>query len=106
MDIIKKLRILLDKKQKIKMVGLVFLMLLGAALETFSIGFLIPVLTAIMDIDSLMKVELVQKIYNMLGMKDVQQFMIAMLVALIILFALKNAFFACAECDTVPFCVW
>ena len=92
MDIIKKLRILLDKKQKIKMVGLVFLMLLGAALETFSIGFLIPVLTAIMDIDSLMKVELVQKIYNMLGMKDVQQFMIAMLVALIILFALKNAF--------------
>ena len=63
MDIIKKLWILLDKKQKIKMIGLVFLMLIGAVLETCSIGFLIPVLTAIMDIDSLMKVEVVKKVW-------------------------------------------
>ncbi|MBQ8262015.1 MAG: ABC transporter ATP-binding protein [Lachnospiraceae bacterium] len=92
MDIIKKLRILLDRKQKIKMLGLVGLMLFGALLETFSIGFLIPVLNAIMDIDSMMEVEIVRKIYDMLGLKSTQQFIILMLVTLIVLFALKNAF--------------
>ena len=92
MDIIKKLRILLDKKQKIKMLGLIFLMLIGAVLETCSIGFLIPVLTAIMDIDSLMKFEIVKKVYDALGMESPQQFIITLLVILIFLFVLKNVF--------------
>lgn len=92
MDIIKKLWILLDKKQKIKMIGLVFLMLIGAVLETCSIGFLIPVLTAIMDIDSLMKFEIVKKVYDALGMQSTGQFIITLLVVLIFLFVLKNVF--------------
>ncbi len=92
MDIVKKLRILLDRKQKIAMVGLVILMVFGAVLETCSIGFLIPVLSAILDMDSLMKIEIVQKVYDFFGMKSTTDFVILMLAVLIILFVVKNIF--------------
>lgn len=92
MDIVKKLRILLDRKQKISMIGLVFLMVIGAVLETCSIGFLIPVLSAILDIDSLMQYEIVEKVYNAFNMQNTTQFIILMMVILILLFVLKNIF--------------
>ena len=92
MDIVKKLRILLDRKQKIAMVGLVFLMVVGAVLETCSIGFLIPVLSAILDMDSLMQIKIVQEIYQFLGLKSNTDFIILMLSILIVLFVVKNLF--------------
>lgn len=92
MDIVKKLRILLDRKQKISMIGLVFLMVIGAVLETCSIGFLIPVLSAILDIDSLMQYEIVEKVYHAFHMQNTTQFIILMMVILILLFVFKNIF--------------
>ncbi len=92
MDIIKKLRILLDRKQKVAMVGLVFLMVIGAVLETCSIGFLIPVLSAMLDMESLMQYEIVQKVYEGLGMESQKEFMIFLMLILIMLFVLKNIF--------------
>lgn len=92
MDIVKKLRLLLDRKQKIAMVGLVFLMIFGAVLETCSIGFLIPVLSAILDIDSLMEYGIVRGVYEAFHMKNTTEFIILMMVMLILLFVLKNLF--------------
>lgn len=92
MDIIKKLRLLLDRKQKIAMAGLVLLMIFGAVLETCSIGFLIPVLSAILDIDSLMEYQIVRSVYDAFHMKNTTDFIILMMVVLILLFVLKNIF--------------
>lgn len=92
MDIVKKLRLLLDRKQKIAMVGLVFLMIFGAVLETCSIGFLIPVLSAILDIDSLMEYGIVRSVYEAFHMKNTTEFIILMMAVLILLFVLKNLF--------------
>ena len=92
MDILKKLKVLLDRKQKIKMVGLVLMMFVGALLEVFSIGALIPVLTAILNIDSLLNIEIVAAIYNGLGMKSSEQFIIFLMAALIVLYILKNLY--------------
>ncbi len=92
MEIFRKLRILLDRKQKTKMVGLVFLMIVGAILETCSIAFVIPVLTIIMQPDALEKNDIIRGIYDFLHMKNMTEFTILMLIGLIILFILKNAF--------------
>lgn len=92
MDIVKKLRILLDRKQKISMVGLVLLMVFGAVLETCSIGFLIPVLSAILDIDSLMNYKIVKDVYDAFHMKNTTEFIILMMAVLIVLFVVKNIF--------------
>ncbi|MBR3734869.1 MAG: hypothetical protein IKN07_03245, partial [Lachnospiraceae bacterium] len=50
--ILKKLNILLDEKQKRFMVVLVVMMLIGACLETASVGVVIPVITVLMDADA------------------------------------------------------
>lgn len=92
MDIVKKLRILLDRKQKISMVGLVILMVFGAVLETCSIGFLIPVLSAILDIDSLMNYKIVKDVYDAFHMKSTTDFIVLMMAVLIVLFVVKNIF--------------
>lgn len=92
MDIVKKLRILLDRKQKISMVGLVILMVFGAVLETCSIGFLIPVLSAILDIDSLMNYKIVKDVYDAFHMKSTTDFIVMMMAVLIVLFVVKNIF--------------
>lgn len=89
---LKKLSILLDGKQKAKMAGLVVLMMIGALLETCSIAFVIPVLTVIMDPNALVEYEIVGDIYNLLHMKSMEQFIIVMLLALILLFVVKNCF--------------
>ena len=53
--IIKKLMILLDGRQKRKMVFLVFLMLIGAILETLGISLIVPVMTVVMDENAVAK---------------------------------------------------
>lgn len=47
--IIKKLMVLLDKRQKRIMLLLVILMLIGAVLETAGVSLVIPVLNVVMD---------------------------------------------------------
>lgn len=89
---LKKLNRLLDKQQKLKMVGIVLLMIIGAVLETCSIAFVIPVLQLIMDAEALQNNEIIMKVYNALHMSSIEQFTILMLVALIALFVLKNVF--------------
>lgn len=89
---LKKLNRLLDKQQKLKMVGIVLLMIIGAVLETCSIAFVIPVLQLIMDAEALQNNEIIMKVYNALHMSSIEQFTILMLVALIALFVLKNIF--------------
>lgn len=89
---LKKLNRLLDKQQKLKMVGIVLLMIIGAVLETCSIAFVIPVLQLIMDAEALQNNEIIMNVYNALHMSSIEQFTILMLVALIALFVLKNVF--------------
>ena len=47
--IIRKLNVLLDRKQKVTMAGLLVMMLIGAVLEVASIGIVVPVVTIVMD---------------------------------------------------------
>ena len=50
--ILKKLNVLLDKKQKMQMAGLVVLMFIGAFLEAFSIAAIVPVVTIVLTPDA------------------------------------------------------
>ena len=47
--IFKKLMILLDRKQKQKMILLVFLMLIGAVLETLGVSMILPVMNVVIE---------------------------------------------------------
>ena len=56
-QIYKKMMLLLDKKQKRTMVGIVFMMLIGAILEALGISAVIPVVQVVMDENALEKYE-------------------------------------------------
>ncbi len=90
--ILKKMNLLLDRKQKGFMVLLVFLMLIGAMLETASISIIIPVITVVMDPESVTNNHYVAAVYNSLHMDSPRTFTIVVMLAMIAAFVLKNVF--------------
>lgn len=92
MKILRKIRILLDAKQKRTMILLIFLMLIGAILEAASIGIIVPIVEVVMQEDAITGGGMVQQMYDFLGMQSKNQFIITILILLILLFAGKNIF--------------
>ncbi len=92
--IIKKLMVLLDKKQKQKMIVLVFLMLIGAVLETLGVSMIYPVAQVIMAEDAVENSRYLQVICDIfsIGYEDTKSLMILVMTGLIVVFALKNIF--------------
>ena len=96
--IFKKMNLLLDGKQKRKMVVIVFLMLIGGVLESLSISVVIPVVSVLIDPQAIENSELMSTIYHGLGLSNVTQFTIIMMLALIGAFVLKNLFLFSVHC--------
>lgn len=92
--IFKKLMILLDKKQKRKMVMLVFLMLIGAVLETAGVSMILPVMNVVMEENAVQKHVYLQVICDIFGIAhdDTRSLMILVMGGLVLIFALKNIF--------------
>ncbi len=90
--ILRKLNVLLDKKQKRIMVYLIFVMLVGAALELLGVGMILEAVTVITDPDILEKNGMLADIYGALGMGSMTEFSMVLLGALIVVYAVKNAY--------------
>ena len=90
--ILKKMNVLLDGKQKVKMGGIVVLMIIGAILEACSIGLVIPVITTLLDPEAVKGEGYLGNVYRLLGLESTSHFTIVMLVAIIAAFVLKNIF--------------
>lgn len=102
-QIIKKLRVLLDKRQKRTMVGLVFLMIIGAGLQTAGIGIILPVVQVVMDSEAIHNNDLVHFFYVLLGGGSVQRFTVIIMILLILVFVVKNLFLFMQEKLTLRF---
>lgn len=92
--IIKKLLVLLDKRQKRIMVLLVLLMLIGAVLETLGVSLVLPVMNVVMDEHAVENKRYLQIICDVLhiGYEDTKSLMIVTMLALIGVFVVKNIF--------------
>lgn len=90
--ILKKLNVLLDKKQKWTMVGLLVMMLIGAVLEVASIGIVVPVVSIVMDENAINDGGIVQTLYEILPVNSVRQFTVVIMLSLIAAFIIKNIF--------------
>ena len=92
MDILKKLNYILDKKQKINIVVLAVMIFIGGILETLSISAMLPVVWVIIDAESVQQNKYCQWIMELLHIQNMQGFIIMLLVALMIMYILKNAY--------------
>ena len=90
--IIKKLNRLLNARQKKSMIILVFLMLIGAVLETVSIGLMIPVVSQVVNPEIVESNHYFSYVYQGLGFKSYGAFTVFMMLSLIFFFVLKNLF--------------
>lgn len=92
--IFKKLMVLLDKKQKHKMVLLVFMMLIGAVLETLGVSMILPVMNVVMEENAVQKHAYLRVICDVFGIshEDTRSLMILVMVGLVVIFAVKNIF--------------
>lgn len=90
--ILKKLDVLLDKKQKRTMFFLVFFMLIGAALELLGVGLVYQAAGIITDPDILENSRTLARVYEMLHMENMTEFTMFIMGALVAVFALKNAY--------------
>ena len=90
--IIKQLFSILSKRQK-RNVGWIGLMILvGAVLETLGVSMIVPLAQAMLDAEELAGNEYVIWVRQLLGLGDMNEFIIAMLLAVIAVFILKNAY--------------
>jgi ABC-type multidrug transport system fused ATPase/permease subunit len=90
--IFRKLNKLLDRRQKRFMAFLVFLMLVGALLETMSIAILIPAVELVTDAGAIQRNRFIAPIYVNLGFQSVAAFTVFIMTSLIVFFVLKNVY--------------
>lgn len=101
--IIKKMMILLDKKQKRVMAGLVCMMIISAFLQTAGVGLLVQVVNVVIDPDALQKSRMVAWLYELLGCRSYRSFSVTVMVLLIVTFVAKNAFLFLQQKLTLAF---
>lgn len=86
--------VLLDKRQKRKMIVLIFLMLIGAVLETLGVSMIYPVVKVVMEENAVEKSWYLQAFCDVfhIAYSDTKSLMIVVMSGLIGIFALKNIF--------------
>ena len=86
--------VLLDQRQKRIMILLVIMMLIGAILETAGVGMVIPVMQMVLDENAVAKNEYLQILCDILHIAhdDNRTLIIITMLALIMIFVLKNIF--------------
>ena len=90
--IYKKLMVLLDKKQKRKMMFLVFIMLIGAVLETLGVSSILPVMNVVLEENAIENHVYLQFICQVFQIDNTRDLMILVMSGLIIIFTVKNVF--------------
>lgn len=88
--IFKKINILLDRKQKLQMVGIVFLMLIGGILESLGIAMLAPIMQIVVDPQKVEESKYLSALYNGLNLSSTTQLAEIIMASLILVFIIKN----------------
>lgn len=91
-QILKKLGVLLDKKQKRAMAGLIVLMIISAVLQTAGIGLLVEVVNVVIDPEAVMNSSIAKMCYNLMGSDTYESFAIMVMLLLVAIFVIKNVF--------------
>lgn len=90
--IFKKLSVLLDKKQKSTMVGLMIVMTIGAFLQTLGVSLLVEVVQVVVDPEKSMNSRMVNLVYKLFGFEDFKIFSLIIMAGLILVYIVKNVY--------------
>ena len=91
-DLLKKLSAILDRGQKIRILGLMVLILIGGLLETASASLILPLVSAILDEEKFAENRYVMQIRELLGIESIRSFTLCMLGFIIAIYIFKAVF--------------
>ena len=91
-DLLKKLSAILDRGQKIRILGLMVLILIGGLLETASASLILPLVSAILDEEKFAENRYVMQIRELFGIESVRTFTLCMLGFIIAIYIFKAVF--------------
>ncbi len=92
MKIYRKMMILLDRQHKRKMALLVVLMLVGGVLEMLGVSMILPVMNVVLEDNAIEKHRYLQVICDIFHIHGTRDLTIFVMVGLVLVFAVKNAF--------------
>ena len=85
-----KLKVLLDRKQKSQMVGIVVLMLIGGVLESLGIAMIAPVMQVVIDPEKVEESRILSAIYNLFNLTSTTQLAAIIMVSIILVFIINS----------------
>lgn len=92
MDILKKLRVVLNKKQKQRVTLLLFMNVISGFLETLGVSMILPIIQAIVEQDAFENNKIIRQISRIFQFQNINEFVIFMIVVMILVFAVKNTY--------------
>ena len=92
LSMLKKLNSILDKGQKIKIAGLMVMILIGGLLETAGVSLVLPLISAILDEEKFAQNKYVVMVMDICGIDSVKTFIYVLLIGLALMFVIKNSY--------------
>lgn len=92
MNVLKKLGGILERRQKIQILILGILIFVGGVMETIGVSAMLPVVYAILNPETLMQNEYVQKVMEIFHIDGATQLIIIALVGMMVIYVVKNLF--------------
>lgn len=92
LHIIKKLRIVLEKSQKLRIVVIMFMMIIGAFTETLSVGLILPLVSAVTTPNIIENNDIVKFVCKLLNLQSSNAFIIFLIGVLILVYIFKNIY--------------
>lgn len=97
LKILKKMNLLLDRKQKRSMIWIILMMLVGGVLESLGVTMLVPIITVVLDPVKVEENKYLSAIYHGLDIQNTTQFAVVMLAAFVGVIVIKNIFLFCQQ---------
>lgn len=88
----KKLMAIFNRRQKVHLVFLGIMIFIGGIVETLGVSAMLPVISVILDQESLQSYEIVGEVMDFLHMETMQTFTMFLLAMLIAVYVLKNLY--------------
>ena len=88
----KNLSQILNRDQKIKTFLILIMMIIGGLLETVAVSMVIPLVSIIIEPDSIQSNSLLNSIYNLFHLETKNQFLVFIILAMIFVYIFKNVF--------------
>lgn len=92
MDVVKKLNYIFNTKQKVEIFWLFVIICIGSGLELMGVSVILPIINGIMAPDKMLEEPVYIWIYEKFHMTSVRPLIMLLLVSLIVVYVIKNAF--------------